>query len=205
MNKHRLTVIATMAIIGWLATATTPAQASLLNLPNTPLILGIETVPNIFILMDDSGSMDWEVLTGNHWSTCNYTLRFGNIECPSNQYSDAFLFSVSGQFISNFYYYSDTNGNAYSDTCAGLGGTRFGNTSVRACLADANINPLDRDWRFMSSDLNLMAFNPQVQYQPWRGFDDANFNAARSDPQPGTAAYSDLIDLSAHGGFEYSV
>jgi type IV pilus assembly protein PilY1 len=205
MNKHRLTVIGTMAIIGWLATATTSAQASLLNLPNTPLILGIETVPNIFILMDDSGSMDWEVLTGNHWSTCNYTLRFGNIECPSNQYSDAFLFSVSGQFISNFYYYSDTNGNAYSDTCAGLGGTRFGNTSVRACLADANINPLDRDWRFMSSDLNLMAFNPQVQYQPWRGFDDANFNAARSDPQPGTAAYTDLIDLSAHGGFEYSV
>jgi type IV pilus assembly protein PilY1 len=204
MKNQRSLTVAAMAMVGWIATATNPAHAGLLNLPNTPLILGLETVPNIFIMMDDSGSMDWEVLTGNHWPTCRYTRAFGS-SCSGSEDNNIFFFMDRNGNRRNFYYYSDTDRNAYNDGCPGFPGSFGSNASVRECVRDARINPLDRDWRFMSSDLNLMAYNPQIEYEPWTGFPDASFGGARGDPQPGSRAFDSIVDLGSLGGFEYSV
>jgi len=43
------------------------ATAANLSISNTPLFLGTSVQPNVFFLLDDFGSMDWEVLTKRHW------------------------------------------------------------------------------------------------------------------------------------------
>ncbi len=47
-------------------------QATNLNLPDVPLFVSLNALPNIFIEMDDSGSMDWTILTPFHFTTCKY-------------------------------------------------------------------------------------------------------------------------------------
>ena len=48
----------------------------------------------------------------------------------------------------------------------------------------------------------LMHFNPNVEYKPWVGFTDASFNAARSNPKPGSTGFTDTANLN---GFEFAV
>src|SRR5512145_2206070 len=47
----------------WCLSQTTAAAAAMLDLSNTPLFLSIKVIPNILFVVDDSGSMDWEVMT----------------------------------------------------------------------------------------------------------------------------------------------
>ena len=112
MKMKRSSLVATIAAIGWMAGVSAPAKADLLNLPNIPLILGLQTVPNIFIMMDDSGSMDWEVLTGRHWPTCRYTRAFTN-SCIGGQDSNTFIFIGEDGGLFRHYYYSDTTDDIY--------------------------------------------------------------------------------------------
>lgn len=204
MKLKRSSLIASMAMVGWMAGASMPAHAMLLDLPDQPLILGLQTVPNIFIMMDDSGSMDWEVLTGNHWSTCSYTRRFSG-GCVNGQYNNTFIFTGRNGGLYQWYYYSDTGDNAYDDNCPQYDGTTRP-ASTLECVKDRGVNPLDIDWRFASSDLNLMAFNPRIQYNPWLGFPNANFFGARSNPQQGTPGFNQTENLANNGnGFEFSV
>ena len=63
------TIIVVMMLIGLAGTA---QGANDLNLSNTPLFLGDSVDPNVFIEIDDSGSMDWDVLTARHWHYCAY-------------------------------------------------------------------------------------------------------------------------------------
>ena len=42
------------------------------QLSTTPLFLGDSVQPNVFFMLDDSGSMDWEILTKKHWHYCAY-------------------------------------------------------------------------------------------------------------------------------------
>ncbi|GAB4193355.1 MAG: PilC/PilY family type IV pilus protein [Wenzhouxiangellaceae bacterium] len=198
MKFKRSSLVASMVAAGWLAGTSMPANAMLLDLPDLPLILGVQTVPNIFIMMDDSGSMDWEVLVGNHWPACRYTEAFGN-NCTGGRRNNTMIFIGEDGGLYNWYYYSDTSDNAYNDGCPEYGSGNI--ASTRDC-ADENVNVLDIDWRFGSSDLNLMAFNPSVDYQPWLGFPNSDFNNARSHAQPGTDGYTDIANLSP---FEFSV
>ena len=45
----------------------TTASASLLDIGTVPLFIGGSVTPNVFFMLDNSGSMDWEILAGNHW------------------------------------------------------------------------------------------------------------------------------------------
>ncbi|MEE8428743.1 MAG: hypothetical protein V3S33_04500, partial [Gammaproteobacteria bacterium] len=50
-------------LIAALTGISTSAVAAPGNLSNVPLYLGTSAEPNIFFTIDDSGSMDWEVMT----------------------------------------------------------------------------------------------------------------------------------------------
>ncbi len=53
------------AAVAALTALSVGTQAAPLNLSNTPLFLGTTVPPNIFLEIDDSGSMDWETLYSN--------------------------------------------------------------------------------------------------------------------------------------------
>ena len=57
--------------------------------------------------------------------------------------------------------------------------------------------PLIVDWRLRSADLNVLYYSPQNDYSNWPGLaDDASFRAVRSNPEPTSTGYSDMVDLA---------
>ncbi|MGM0633531.1 MAG: pilus assembly protein [Pseudomonadota bacterium] len=163
------------------------SHAAPLQLSDGPLFLGVNADPNVFFIVDDSGSMDWEVMVGEQTYYLNYWQEAG----VDNHNDGTWLaFADSGTCTGRrtFVYYFRNQDNAY-------------NSCVYADLERSDQAEL-RDWRVRSSDFNLLYYNPSIDYQPWSGMPDASFTAARSNPQPGTAGYSLTRDLT---GFRYDV
>lgn len=177
-----------------------------LNLSNTPLFLGDSVNPNVYVEMDDSGSMDWDVLTGKHWHYCAYDSNAlgstGDSDCGflvDNGLLRLYARTAAGDGNSweYFEYLLDSSDDAYTTGC-----TRDWATAMEHC-GDATNNA---DWRARAAALNVMYYNPAVVYEPWAGgLVDGDFSAARSNPQPGTDGYDDLRDLGAGDGFTYHV
>ena len=49
--------------VGLLLSLAQPSLAGQLSLSTSPLFLGTSVEPNVFFLSDDSGSMDWDIMT----------------------------------------------------------------------------------------------------------------------------------------------
>ena len=69
-----------VSILAFAAGVATPfsASAATLALPNVPMPINVGTISNIFLEMDDSGSMDRDILTRQHFTTCMYN---PSLEC----------------------------------------------------------------------------------------------------------------------------
>ncbi|NKB34278.1 MAG: pilus assembly protein [Pseudomonadales bacterium] len=176
----------------------TTANSAELNLSDIPLFLGTQIDPNVFFMMDDSGSMDWEVLAVAHhyymdyWSSSDTVglvddgliyidptdgdTSLGN--CETNKERDYIYSSWSTSNDDNVY-----------QSCN------------RAAVEDAH-DTAEQDWRILNGDMNILYYNPASLYSPWIGFSNATFTNARSNPQPGTDGYSMTRNLT---GFEYHV
>lgn len=163
------------------------AQAAPLQLANAPLFLGVSVDPNVFFMVDDSGSMDWEILTRPHEYYANYWANSGVARNSDGLWMTfASVGSCTGRRSYPFFF--DNSDNAYN-TCT------YPETERQP-------ESLVRDWRVRSSDFNLLYYDPEQDYKPWPGMPDASFTSARSDPQPGSDGYNVLRDLT---GFVYDV
>ena len=178
----------------WLLAFATSSQAAEMALADQPLFLGTQIDPNVFFMMDDSGSMDWEILTKDYHY---YTDYWDPDSTPVGlQEAGSFVgFSSSGECSGRetylYIYDSDasTNNDNVYDSCS------------YPTLED-HPEAYTRDWRAYSSDVNVMMYNPEITYSPWIGFSNATFSAARSNPQSGTTGYSKTRNLA---GFVYEV
>lgn len=170
----------------------TTADAAELGLASQPLFLGTQIDPNIFFMLDDSGSMDWEILSVDHiyfrdyWgdATLRGTRNDGLILVRAND-------GACRDSRRNLHYLYDSGTNT-DNKYAGCS---------RAQLED-NDEWGEVDWRIRSADMNIMYYNPSATYRPWEGFADASFTAVRSNPQVGTDGYSRIRNLT---GFQYDV
>ena len=188
-----------------LVSGQSPVQAAgPLDLPDFPLYLAQSVDPNVFLEVDDSGSMDWEVMTRQHWMHCAYNFEVpgrpdvnGSWDCgwvirpgQTNQYT------LPEAWSTRIFYLFQTNDHiyVYGYTCRDWG--RRGNLSL--CADDE----ITQDWRIWSNGMNKIYYDPSVDYPPPPGYPNADFFAARSDPQPGTDGFNDVRDLS---GFRYYV
>ncbi len=164
------------------------ANADLLALSDSPLFLGTQIDPNVFFMMDDSGSMDWEILTIDYYAFDVYTYNAsatlrndGNLRTRS---------SVGPCTGTNTYYYIFANSdNTYDTTCS------------RESIEE-NGESMDNDWRVGSAEFNIMYYNPNVLYTPWVGYTNATFTSARSNPDNDTNGYSVTRNLE---GFRFNV
>ncbi|MDE1462552.1 pilus assembly protein [Spartinivicinus poritis] len=112
-----------------------------LNLAQNALEIAPGAEPNIVILFDDSGSMDWEalmasgVMIANQPNGTNIGGSKGSVvHQPGCGYS--------------YYYGVDFNSNTYGSKCY---------------VAETN------NWRFRNSDFNKLYFDPNKEYKPWPG------------------------------------
>ncbi len=193
-----------------------PAGAATLNLSDTPLVLQSQVPPNVFFEIDDSGSMDWEIMTKPHWHFCNYDpnapFATGSGSCTSDKLDYGLWSSFSGHsyFYPSFEYIYPSSDNAYTTNCQPY---HYAREAMLACPTSGNPAdsiPFQHDWRIFSSDFNVIYYNPEQTYLPWKGpchndgslCTNASFTAARSDPREGSDGYYQTRNLT---GFIYEV
>jgi type IV pilus assembly protein PilY1 len=183
------------ALVCWCLGQTPMASAALLDLSDVPLFLGFQVEPNIFFVIDDSGSMDWEVVSKDASSGGIFTGTQPDGSNPSSAGSvkhrdgdddgDAdCAFGDGQQYSDGYLYVVEFEENTYAD------GSNDCNT------AD------DQAWRMRNSDFNPLYFDPNRTYQPWAGV-DANGNPFQNMPITAAKANpynpnSDTIDLTRH-------
>lgn len=176
------------------------SNAYSLNLATSPLFLGSAITPNVVFLLDDSGSMDWEIMSQKHWTRCAYDPQASGSFSSSNcgwEVTDGVIYTRNG------WYSSDIITNLYSNADNAYGQCAGSYSWTMEC-------PDRSDWRAFSSDLNTIAYNPDSTYSPWPGpcllngtfCSAANFASARSNPREGESGYTTERSLDSH---EYHV
>ncbi len=132
--------------------------ATQLNLAQSPLYLSNAVAPNILFLHDDSGSMDWDMLTTEATSSAAASLADGVMTLSTGGYTTTYL----------YIYASSTN--EFSGT------NSYGNVlPEESTLSGVSNMPSDLHgvWRGRYHGYNKMYYNPDVNYQPWPGVDSA--------------------------------
>lgn len=157
------------------------ALADVLDIPDTPLFLGGSTPANVFLLMDDSGSMDWEILRRTETLALFPTFPVGgNLDItPTREDRDEILESCVGYnslyFDPEFTYTpwigNDENGNA------------FGNQTITA----ARSNPFDSDFTVDLTDDT--GFGDPPGYMTWNDADGDGVFDVGECPDPGADGY----------------
>lgn len=159
--------------------------ASPWNLANVPLEQSTSVSPNVIIMMDDSGSMDWNM----------------SVRGPDTQGGfviDNDWIATSGEYSTSYYYLWDLANNIF--------GTTNGNGRILPTeeLLDSD-SDLDNNrygvWRARSANYNRLYYNPLVRYTPWVGqdaqnneFGNANPSAIRLDPRDPYNTFNMLND-----------
>lgn len=157
-------------------------NAGPLNIANNPLEIANNVEPNVMVLNDDSGSMDWSILSPGT-TEGKYI-----ISCPGCPYLDYAYIQADPENIFFYTVPSETtmnNINAFN-----------GNFFV---VNNYNEDQWRGVWRTLNHNYNTVYYNPDVQYKPWPGVDDsgtlfgnANPAAARVDPYVSTSATFNL-------------
>ena len=192
---NRITGFASLIIISLHWTST--VQAAPGNISNSPLFTKSNVRSNVFFEIDDSGSMDAEILTKKYWDIRAYTWgnNWSGIEV-TNGYFDA---PNSNGNIASFDYLFDNQDDVYQgDNCT----SQYG--SFEECPAWLRNS---FDWRIKSSSVNVIYYAPNTSYKPWQNGDgtvmsNAVFNNVRSDPQSGTSGFDFRRNLQ---GFVYHI
>lgn len=170
------------------------AQAAPGTLAQQPLFLTNNVPPNVFLISDNSSSMDFEVLTSipNNESGDNSILMdYSLLDVNDNNAPVTDPAPI---------YHRDTNGDGTADcdfTEGRIGDTHAGYGYVLESAA--NYYPstpcfvaAEEEWRVRSHRFNHLYFNPERSYEPWPGYADAPYNAAPIDPLDVTVGSLDL-------------
>ncbi|MDQ7091092.1 MAG: PilC/PilY family type IV pilus protein [Methylococcales bacterium] len=201
------------------------------KLADSPLFTSASnTPPNVFFEVDDSGSMDWEILLKHHWGQASYDntcyaanptanpCQITSVERPAgtvyrfynpNYVNDNNRKEFGNKFLDAEYLFSNSS-NSYIPSCEFTDSDplkNFDSQTKRRPLELCSDEIQKRDWRIKSSALNVMYYNPSIEYTPWdKGngviMDDASFSSARANPQSGAEGYSIRKDLT---GLVYNV
>jgi len=173
-------------------TAGMPARADL-QLSQNPLFLVTPVKPALIMAVDDSGSMDFEILLDANdgslwWNTNNES--FTGLGSNANGTADVpapgtINFNTSGGSNSTWQKYSYLFPNG-----TGTDGRTLGDNQN----AHFAVPPLPQFAYARSPEFNAIYFNPAVEYPPWPSegsetFGDANPLAAKADPVRGSQTW----------------
>jgi len=181
-------------ILAWVGYAS-GLSAAPLQLESIPLFLNVKAEPNIIFMVDDSGSMNWEVITGDFNNDGRYT----NIQRDGSAQG-------SGQVV-----HRDNDDNGRPDCRFGSPdqsfygyayGVEFPTNGDRSPDSRSCNTADEAEWRFRNYNFNSLYFDPSQTYVPWAGVDAAghrlqpmNIHAAKDNPYDPN---SRTLDLTRH-------
>lgn len=184
--------IASLAVAVSLACGTALA----VDVPQLPLQSGLGVPPNIMLVVDNSGSMDSEILFPNNdgalwWNTSVSDVGAQSFYGAGRNGTVGFNYNAAGGANATWqkYNYLFPNG-------GGLGNRIYTDDNDDHFA----VPPLPEFAFARSSDYNAQYYNPAINYEPWpsRGttvFADANATAVKSDPVSGTGTFNLTADL----------
>jgi type IV pilus assembly protein PilY1 len=195
----------------------TLASAGPLNLSDTPPFLTAGVPPNLIMAIDDSGSMDTEMLVRANdgspwWITKNGNPNSGGGTCTNPYVTGSFLgcktngttnVSDAGLGVLNYNHFF--NGSAPWVRYAYLfpnGAVDSSNTSYVRRMANESVPPIDAYGWARANEINGTYFDPDQSYPRWINsgtfvFADSPPTAARPDPVfPTFASASGRFDLT---------
>ncbi len=170
----------------------TTGLAGPLNLSDNALEVVVGVEPNIMIVNDDSGSMDWEVMSTDYDHGGLFTGTQPDGSSPAG---------------SGTVKHRDSDDDGIAD-CGFNSGTfhgylyivEFGSNTYGDNAQDCNTAD-DEAWRIRNSDFNPMYFDPNKVYLPWEGVDingnpygDIDITNAPDNPYDP----QEFIDLTRH-------
>lgn len=177
-------------------------QAATLSLAQEPLFLVNRIKPNFIMAVDDSGSMDFEVLLpgndGAGWWNVGKKSFFGQ-DMNGNW--------VTGKEVTNFNTTgasSNTDWKKYAYLFP-MGSSGSDGRALSDSTNDHFAFPPINDFAFArSSDYNAAYFNPLVSYTPWVNYNSTPYpqispTAAPADPSRGTTRVNLTTDLITSG------
>jgi type IV pilus assembly protein PilY1 len=186
------------------ATLIASAARAQLSVSEDPLFLGENVKPNILLAVDDSGSMDGEVLFSTNdgavwWRTsAGGGCPQGYAGCGTNGTADIaaagrpnFNHAGNGDATWKKYVYLFPIGSG-----AVTVGRRVYNDATNDHFA---IPPLPAYAWARSPDFNAAYFNPAERYEPWQGYGSTTFGnappaTAKTDPVVGTVTFNLTLD-----------
>ena len=148
-----------------------------LSLVDAPLFLTNSVEANIFLLMDDSGSMEWDVLVDGT--------------------SSGLGADDSGNYTEAMYYVLPTANNGLDQDYLGFSGHPY------TAIDETEISGRGY-WRLKSSSYNRLYYDPTRTYTPWAGgFSDASPTAAPVDPVNTALGTIDLTANASFWGYDF--
>jgi type IV pilus assembly protein PilY1 len=144
--QHAIKPVVVAVAVGLAMLARTGAATDW-NLSPRPLDLGNSVPANLLFVVDDSGSMDWEIISKDATNDGRFT---GPQPDGSSSAGDGGIVGRSscGKVFS---YGVQFNSNQSGSLCSVVVGN---------------------EWRFRNADFNPFYFNPRKQYVPWAGVDE---------------------------------
>jgi len=208
MNVRGFNLSLLIALFGF-AAGSGSAHADAVNIDQNPLFLVPPVKPALIMAVDDSGSMDSEILVdandGAMWWNSNNQSFTGLGTTPDGTGNAAepgrINFNASGANNDTWqkYTYVFPNGNSNDD------GRLLG-------LSDHHgVPPLPQFAYARSPEFNAIYFNPEIEYAPWpsegsQTFTDATPTAAQADPERGSQTWdltANQEDSSQHWTFTF--
>ncbi|HUM94998.1 MAG TPA: PilC/PilY family type IV pilus protein [Candidatus Competibacter sp.] len=222
MTKRRKLAVAVALFSGGLIYYS-PSYAALLDIAKLPLFVGsVGVPPNVFVTLDDSGSMDWEFTTVKHWQANFYDFDIGNASTtPTDSFAgsekrwtglganagDTAYGGATNSVRFSYYYGNSDNmygGSEPSGTNTGCESGDGNGRTIYKCNPNFTLfRPKHTnvlwDWRIFSSDFNVLYYNPNSTYEPWEAglTNNANYTNACSNPVSGNTTCINPRDLSA--------
>ncbi|MEQ8992444.1 MAG: PilC/PilY family type IV pilus protein [Pseudomonadales bacterium] len=158
------------------------------NLANAPLEQSVSVPPNVLVVMDDSGSMDWQMIVAEEAMDGGFLL-------------DNSSRANSGRRSTTYVYLWDLRNNAYPDSSTN--GRILATPEALEADSDTDGNQYGV-WRARNHLFNRIYYNPAIQYTPWIGqdasnveFADANPSSVRLDPRNPSNNNNNRIDILA--------
>lgn len=183
INRHlRHGALSTLAALASSLAVAAPGQ-----LANVPLFATNAVKPNIMLVIDDSGSMDAEILFASNdgaawWHTSEETF-VGKDNATGDPNPGKVNFNTLGKANSSWkkYTYLFPNG-------TGTGNRVYGDSTHNHFA----VPPLPQYAYTRSFDYNKAYFNPDVVYKPWPagGYQDIDPTQAPSDPESGSFTFN---------------
>lgn len=176
--------------------AASPALAAPGTISQIPLYVGPNVEPNVVFLNDDSGSMEFSVMTPED---------SGYLWLRSQQYLYTHPLRVSGSGNAAW------RGQTYGYSNSGNLSTYTGQARVVPTLEAleycfTTLNEAERGvWRAWNHDYNKLYYNPEIRYEPWIGVDKdgaaygkVNPEAAPVNPYDPAAGSENLTENRAY-------